>query len=127
MVKPTRESFKIGRRKIGTLYRWDGGQTCLVVARSRKEIYRGRNVRISHAVEEGIAMWSVDTVTLSRARSRGVNCIAVKVREDGEIYITSLARFIRDGKNVDPRRRNGSAQRSLKVQSFLRKPGRVKL
>lgn len=126
MTKPVRESFKVGPKKIGTLYRWVDGRTCLLLDRSRKDVHRGGNSHINHAFEAGEAMWSVETTVLASLRKRRVDCVAIRVREDGEVYITSLTRFMREGKFVTHRRRNGSAQRSLPVQRFLRKHGKTK-
>jgi len=128
MSKPTKESFKIGRKKFGTLMKWVDGRTCLVVDRSRKDIYRPKGISfISQAIENGTASWSIETLILSKMKSRNIKCLAVKVREDGEMYITTLSRFISEGETKTHRRRNGSNQRSLEFSQFQKRTGRVKL
>lgn len=126
-MKPKKESFKVGRKKFGEIYRWEDGRSCFVIQRSRKDIYRGKNSFVSHAMEDGEAMWSVETMILSKVREHRIDFVAIKVREDGAVYLTPLERYIREGRIVTHRRRNGSAQRSLPLQRFWKKDGRIKL
>lgn len=124
---PTKESFKVGRKKLGVIMTMPSGQKIMVLERSRKAIFLDKEARINDAIDEGVACWSVETLILSKMRSRDITYLAIKVREDGEIFLSTFARFERYSHMRNRRVSNGSPLRSLSFDRFVRKSGRVKL
>ncbi|OAB55686.1 hypothetical protein AY600_02080 [Phormidium willei BDU 130791] len=123
----TREDLKLGKRNLGTVYRWPDGRSCFLAERRIKDIERGKNAYVSHAKAKEQAMWSIETYTLTKLRTMGIQTVGVRVKDSGDIYLTSYHRMMRDGKVLSARTRNGSLQRSLPIQHFRRKRGRLKL
>ena len=127
-MKKTTTGFKIGRRKHGDLVTLADGTTILRLMRSQKEIFRGKeNSFISHAIEEGVAGWSVETAVLARMRTRNIQYLAIKVRETNDQYLTTLDRFSDNGHMLNKRKKNGFYQRTLGFEDFQKRAGKVKL
>jgi hypothetical protein len=126
-LKPTRESFKIGPRRLGTLLLYPGERPILELVRSRKVIFLDKEGRLNHAIEADRACWSIETTILSRMRMREIPLLLVRVREDDETFLTTLQRFIDHSHMRNRRTKNGSPLRSLPFRYWARKPGKIKV
>lgn len=127
MLKARKEDFKIGRKKFGQIVHHTNGKKTFVINRTLGDMHRGKNGYLSHGIQDGVAAWSVETMLLSKMRSRDIDAIAIKIRSTGEVYITTLDAFIEHSTVMTQRRRNNSMQRSLLLKYFIRKEGKVKL
>lgn len=123
-----REVMKIGRKKVAEILTHKNGHKILLVNRSMKDVIRGRdNKLISHAMEEDDACWPVETLLLSRMKNRGIDLLAVKVREDKALYLSRLKDWIEASSVYTRRKRNGSFQRILPFSRFAVRRGEIKL
>lgn len=123
------EPMKIGRKKVGEVLTLTNGQKMLVVNRTTKDIVKGGkdNKMISHAMGEDLAGWPVETLLLSRMKMRGINLLGVKVKEDKSFYVSRLKSWLDHSNVYLVRRRNGSVQRWLTFNHFVKKQGKMKL
>lgn len=64
-----KEPMKIGRKTVGEVLTHKNGMKILLVNRTVKDIVRGKNKMISHAMEEDEACWPVESLLLSRMKS----------------------------------------------------------
>ncbi|MDX5412856.1 MAG: hypothetical protein LPK02_07390 [Rhodobacterales bacterium] len=124
-----REPMKIGRKTVGEVLTYRNGVKMLMVKRTVKDIVRGGkdNKMISHAMEEDLAGWPVETLLLSRMKNRGIHLLAVEVRDDKSVYVSRLSSWLDHSAIYFKRRRNGSVQRWLSFNHFVKKPGKIKL
>lgn len=124
-----RDPMKIGRKKVGEILTFRNGVKMLVVNRTVKDIVRGGkdNKMISHAMEENLAGWPVETLLLSRMKNRGIHLLGVEVKDDKSFYVSRLSSWLDHSAVYLVRRRNGSVQRWLTFNHFIKKPGKIKL
>lgn len=123
------EHLRKGRRLYGGFHTFEDGRRLYVAYRKHNEIYRGRKKSISEALRDGTAAWAIDVDTLAEVKARGIDAVAVRVKESGDLYITRLANF------YDPEKvlvlnfasRGGSLQRFLPLEHWKLKPGRVRI
>lgn len=125
--KLVKYDFKIGRKRFGEIVIHEDGRKSFVLMRSLKDIHRGEHGYIRHAMDEGVAAWSVETLLLSKMQAREIDFLVIQVREDKSRYITPLSRFIEESEVMTRRMRNRSMQRSLPLTRFVKKPGVVKV
>lgn len=122
-----KEPMKIGRKTVGEVLTHKNGMKILLVNRTVKDIVRGKNKMISHAMEEDEACWPVESLLLSRMRKRGIDLLAVQIKASKTVYMSRLSSWIDHSATYTRRKRNGSFQRILPFSYFVVKPGIMKL
>ncbi len=122
-----REPMKIGRKTVGEVLTHKNGVKILMVNRTVKDIVRGRNKMISHAMEEDEACWPVESLLLSRMKKRGIDLLAIQIKANKAVYMSRLSSWIEHSATYTRRKRNGSFQRILPFSYFAVKPGVTKL
>lgn len=126
-LKPSRQAFAINRKRFGTLLTWPDGRQAVMIDRSRRDVFTDTESRINEAIDQGVACWSVETLILSRMRMRKIQILIINVRQDRELFLTTLRQFELHSTLRNRRVKNGSVQRTLSFDRFLRKTGRVKI
>lgn len=123
------EHLRKGRRLYGGFYTLSGGRQVYVAYRKHDDIYRGRKRSISDAISDGTAAWAIDVDTLAEVRARGIQAVAVRVKETGDLYITALSNFYDADKVLvlNYSSRGGALQRFLPLQHWRKQLGRVRL
>ena len=122
-----KEPMKIGRKTVGEVLTHKNGIKILLVNRTVKDIVRGKNKMISHAMEEDEACWPVESLLLSRMKRRGIDLLAIQIKANKAVYMSRLSSWIDHSATYTRRKRNGSFQRILPFSYFVVKPGTMKL
>lgn len=121
------EKITKGRRYYGDLLTLGSGRKVYLARRFHKEIFRNRRKSISEALREGVADWAIDDWTLALLKRQGVEFVGVKLRDTGDIYMTTIKRFYDYGKPDNFTSRGGSRQYYLNMEYFqVRRYARVK-
>lgn len=122
---------KKGRRTYGAIYDLPSGKRCYLAWRHIGEVFRSGEKTNSDAVRKGTAAWAIDEETLLKMRALGIEHVGVRVRETGDIYLSTLERFMdrTKAKILNYEGRGGSLQRYLPItaDNFAYKPGRVSI
>tara|TARA_R110000851_G_scaffold59347_7_gene137368 strand:- start:3346 stop:3741 length:396 start_codon:yes stop_codon:yes gene_type:complete len=122
-----REAMKIGKRTVAEILTHKNGIQMLMVNRTLKDIIRGRNKLISHAMEEDQACWPVETILLSRMKRMEIGLLVVNIKASNTTYISRLSDWIDESSVYTRRKRNGSFQRILPMSFFQMKAGKIKI
>jgi hypothetical protein len=113
---------------LGTLLTLEGGEKAVVVKRSMRDVWRGKDAPfVSQSMQTGDAGWSVDVTTLRKMHSMGIERLIIEVREDKALYETTFALFKEHSHARNQRIKNGAAQRTLGFEHFEHSPGVVKV
>lgn len=93
----------------------------------QEEIFRSGEKTVSDALRAGKAQWAIDYDTLIRMRTEGVYIVGILVKETGDIFLTTLKRFIEKGKVLDYSGRGGALQRYLPISDFTYSPASTRI
>lgn len=120
MRKHAKRLIRNGRRIYGGVYDLSDGTEVYLAFRKQAEIYRSGKKTISDAVVEGAACWAVDEDTLIRLRTEGIYMVGIWVRDTGDLYLTSLAKYLdrTRAKVLNYEGRGGALQRYLPLSEF---------
>lgn len=123
------EKVKKGRRLCGDIYELGSGRRVYLAYRSRKQIFRSGENRISDAVREGNACWALDEVTLLTLRARKIEFAGVLLKDTGDKWLTRTELFFdRDKASVkNYTGRGGALQLYLPLSHFAFRRAAVKL
>ncbi len=95
--------------------------------RRLKQIFRSGELTISAAIAKGVACWALDDQTMLTMRVKDIKVVGILVRDNHDMWLTSLANFKQNSKPLPYEARNGASQRYLPLQFFTHKPGKLKL
>lgn len=123
------EHVKKGRRLYGAYITMNDGRKAYLAYRRQGEIYMSGRGSLSRAMRDGVAAWAIDVETLREMRSRGVDVIGVRVRTNGDLYLTSIGNYYDVDRSgvINYSDKNGSLQRTLPLQYFRKREGAVKV
>lgn len=94
----------------------------------RKDIRCDRARPISDAVRSGTASFGIDDGILRDLKRRGVAFAGIYLKETGDKFLTTVARFFdSDAAKPHTTRRGAAIERHLPISQFRFRAGRVKL
>lgn len=123
--KTTFERIKKGSRIKGVVCTLDDGRQAFIAFKRNKDIATMGKRNLKEALETKSAAWGIEITLLQEMSRRGIEYIGVKVRDSGDLYLTSM-RLYKDSKLAkltNGRKVTKVHQRFLPLRYFSHRPG----